>query len=141
MDNSSSEPSDKPDSKITSINDFPSVLKEFFSNLSIDVEKNKWTARCGFCSSSITDSYKTTSNFQKHLKNRHQGQFNEWKNNSKQSANDTNQGVGTRTRKSRYSPTSARKSPVTPQDEYSSQPTLDSCKTRYFHDFIKKCFF
>ena len=39
MDNSSSEPSDKPDSNITSINDFPSVIKEFFSNLSIDVEK------------------------------------------------------------------------------------------------------
>jgi hypothetical protein len=80
------------DSIITISNDdHPFVVKEFFLNVSINVEKNKWTAKCKFCSLSITDTHKTTSNFLKHLKNKHRSKFDEWKNNKNQSTNDTDQ--------------------------------------------------
>jgi len=59
----------------------PPVVKEFFSSLCISMEKNKWTSQCKICSLSISDTYKTTSNFLKHLKNKHQVMFDEWKNN------------------------------------------------------------
>ena len=76
---------------INTNNEFPPVIKEFFLNLSINVEKNKWTATCRFCFSSMTDTYKTTSNFLKHLKVKHETKFNEWKSNRTQSTDDTNQ--------------------------------------------------
>jgi hypothetical protein len=69
----------------------PPVIKEFFSNLSLNTEKNRWSSKCKTCSLSITDTYKTTSNFLKHLKNKHQTIFDEWKNNQDQSMKDKNQ--------------------------------------------------
>jgi hypothetical protein len=69
----------------------PPVIKEFFSHLCLNVEKNRWSSKCKICSSSITDTYKTTSNFLKHLKNKHQPMFIEWKNNQDQSKEDKNQ--------------------------------------------------
>ena len=70
---------------------YPPVIKEFFSSLYLDVEKNKWSSKCETCSLTITDTYKTTSNFLKHLKNKHQRMFNEWKNTNDQSPKDNNQ--------------------------------------------------
>ena len=70
---------------------YPPVIKEFFSSLYLDLEKNKWSSKCKTCSLSITDTYKTTSNFLKHLKNKHQRMFDEWKNTNDQSAKDNNQ--------------------------------------------------
>ena len=69
----------------------PAVIKEFFSNLCLNVERNRWSSKCKICSLSITDTYKTTSNFLKHLKNKHQPMFAEWKNNQDQSVKDKNQ--------------------------------------------------
>jgi len=70
----------------------PPVLKEFFSNLCLNMEKNRWSSKCKNCSISISDTYKTTSNFLKHLKNKHQPIFDEWKsNNNNQLERDTNQ--------------------------------------------------
>ncbi len=40
---------------IIDINDYPTVIKEFFVNVLINIEKNKWTAKCKFCSLSIRD--------------------------------------------------------------------------------------
>jgi hypothetical protein len=76
---------------IIDINDYPTVIKEFFVNVLINIEKNKWTAKCKFCSLSISDTYKTASNFFKHLKNKHKNKFDEWKNSKTQSSNDTDQ--------------------------------------------------
>ena len=75
-------PKNNSDLAIVTIRDdvqCPSVVKEFFSYLSIDVEKNRWTSRCKMCSSSISDTYKTTSNFLKYLKLKHQVMFEKWK--------------------------------------------------------------
>lgn len=69
----------------------PPVVKEFFSSLTINTGKNRWTAKCKNCSLSITDTYKTTSNFLKHLKNKHQSMFDEWKKNQDQCVKDKNQ--------------------------------------------------
>jgi hypothetical protein len=69
----------------------PPVIKEFFSNLCLNMEKNRWSSKCKICSLSIADTYKTTSNFLKHLKNKHQQIFDEWKNNQDQSIKDKNQ--------------------------------------------------
>ena len=65
------------DSTLTIVNDdSPLVVKEFFLNLCVNIEKNRWTSKCKLCSLSISDTYKTTSNFLKHLKNKHQTMFN-----------------------------------------------------------------
>jgi type IV secretory pathway VirB6-like protein len=70
---------------------YPPVIKEFFSSLCLDMEKNRWSSKCKICSISTTDTYKTTSNFLKHLKNKHQPMFDEWKKSNDQSAKDKNQ--------------------------------------------------
>ena len=79
-------------STITIINDdCPLVLKEFFLNLSINIEKSQWTSKCKLCSTYITDTHKTTSNFIKHLRVKHQTIFNVWKDNQHKRIKDTNQ--------------------------------------------------
>jgi hypothetical protein len=70
---------------------YPPVIKEFFSSLCLDMERNRWSSKCKICSISITDTYKTTSNFLKHLKNKHQPMFDEWQKSNDQSAKDKNQ--------------------------------------------------
>ena len=67
------------------------VVKHFFSDLCTNIEKNRWSSKCKTCSSSITDTYKTTSNFLKHLKIKHQGLLDEWKTNQEQPMKDKNQ--------------------------------------------------
>ncbi|CAF1478343.1 unnamed protein product, partial [Rotaria sordida] len=57
----------------------PPVIQEFFSKLNINIEKNRWTCCCNICSLSVTDTYKTTSNFLKHIKTKHRLAFDEWK--------------------------------------------------------------
>jgi len=64
----------------------PPVLKEFFSNVCLNTEKNRWSSKCKKCSTVISDTYKTTSNFLKHLKKKHQSMLDEWKNNNNNSA-------------------------------------------------------
>ena len=58
----------------------PPVIEDLFMGLSLDLEKNRWTAKCKSCSLSITDVYRTTSNFLKHMKNRHSARYIDWKN-------------------------------------------------------------
>ncbi|CAF1360442.1 unnamed protein product [Rotaria sordida] len=58
----------------------PPVIQEFFSKLNINIEKNRWTCCCNICSLSVTDTYRTTSNFLKHIKTKHRLAFDEWKN-------------------------------------------------------------
>jgi len=70
---------------------YPIVIKEFFLNVSINIEKNRWTSKCRLCSSFVSDTYKTTSNFIKHLKIKHQTMFNVWKNNQHKNVKDKNQ--------------------------------------------------
>ena len=74
---------------ITKNDDLPIVIKEFYSRLSINIEKNKWTATCQLCSLSITDTYKTTSNFIKHLKNKYRSKYDQWKINKNQVMDET----------------------------------------------------
>ncbi|CAF1559875.1 unnamed protein product [Rotaria magnacalcarata] len=69
----------------------PPVIKEFFSKLSTNIEKNRWTGSCNVCSLSITDTYKTTSNFLKHLKIKHRLIFDKWKSKQDQVVQETNQ--------------------------------------------------
>ncbi|CAF1511739.1 unnamed protein product [Rotaria sordida] len=94
MASNSATPNNKTDPGFIIIHDdiqCPPVLKEFFLDLRISIEKNRWSSKCRICSTSITDSYKTTSNFLKHLKNKHQSMLDEWKNNQDQSVKDANQ--------------------------------------------------
>jgi hypothetical protein len=58
----------------------PAVIKDLFMDLSIDIETNRWTVKCRFCSISVTDVHRTTSNFLKHMKNKHAVMFIGWKN-------------------------------------------------------------
>ncbi|CAF1672594.1 unnamed protein product, partial [Rotaria magnacalcarata] len=67
------------------------VVKHFFLDLYINLEKNRWSSKCKTCSSLITDTYKTTSNFLKHLKTKHRALLDEWKNNQGQPVKDRNQ--------------------------------------------------
>jgi hypothetical protein len=60
---------------------FPTLVKEFFSNLYVDMGTNQWTSKCKLCSLAITDTYQTTSNFLKHIINKHQFMLDKWKNN------------------------------------------------------------
>ena len=94
MATNSAVPKNNPDPAIIMINDdvqCPPVVKEFFSNLCVNIEKNRWNSQCKICSLSITDTYKTTSNFLKHMKNKHRPVFDEWKNNQDPSNKDKNQ--------------------------------------------------
>jgi hypothetical protein len=59
----------------------PAVIKDLFMDLSIGIEKNRWVAKCIFCSIPVTDVHRTTSNFLKHVKNKHAVMFIDWKNN------------------------------------------------------------
>ncbi|CAF3223367.1 unnamed protein product [Rotaria sp. Silwood2] len=84
MATNSAVPEDNSDANTIIICDdahYPPVIKYFFSNLCIDVEKNRWSAKCNNCSANVNDTYKTTSNFIKHLKNKHQPMHEEWKKN------------------------------------------------------------
>jgi hypothetical protein len=69
----------------------PPVIKDLFIGLSTNIEKNRWTAKCKVCSLSVTDVYKTTSNFLKHMKNKHTTMFFDWKNKQSQPTVDKNQ--------------------------------------------------
>lgn len=94
MATNSAVPKNNPDPTVITILDdaqCPPVIKEFFSCLCVDIEKNRWTSKCRICSISITDTHKTTSNFLKHLKNKHQSNFDEWKINQDQCTKDKNQ--------------------------------------------------
>ncbi|CAF3413845.1 unnamed protein product, partial [Rotaria sp. Silwood2] len=67
---------------ITTLNDDvngPPVIKNFFSKLSTNIEQNRWTCTCNICSLSVADTYKTTSNFLKHMKIKHRLIFDKWK--------------------------------------------------------------
>lgn len=66
-------------------------LLNFFSDLYINFAKNRWSSKCKTCSSLITDTYKTTSNFLKHLKVKHQALLDDWKKNQEQPTKDKNQ--------------------------------------------------
>ncbi|CAF1468433.1 unnamed protein product [Adineta steineri] len=68
-----------------------SLVKEFFSDLYITMEKNRWTAKCKKCSLPISDTLKTTSNFVKHMKNKHQHMYGEWKNTQVSSSKENDQ--------------------------------------------------
>lgn len=68
----------------------PAVIKDLFTDLSIDIEKNRWTAMCRFCSISVTDVHRTTSNFLKHVKNKHEVMFIDWKNKQSLASVDMN---------------------------------------------------
>jgi hypothetical protein len=106
---------DESDSTITIINDdYPLVIKEFFLNLCVNIETNRWTSKCRLCSTSITDTHKTTSNFIKHLKNKHQTIFNIWKNNQHKRIKDTNQ----------------------PQINNVFSPDREKCKFTYFKNVL-----
>ncbi|CAF2680436.1 unnamed protein product [Rotaria sp. Silwood2] len=69
----------------------PPVIQEFFSKLNINIEKNRWTCCCNICSLSVTDTYKTTSNFLKHIKTKHRFAFDEWKSKHDRVVNEQNQ--------------------------------------------------
>lgn len=69
----------------------PPVIKEFFSTVQIDSEKNRWTSTCKHCRTSISDTYKTTSNFLKHTKKKHLLIFNEWKRTYEERTNEKSQ--------------------------------------------------
>jgi hypothetical protein len=58
---------------------YSGIVKEFFPKLHVDMEKNQWTSKCKLCSLTISDIYQATSNFSKHLANKHQLTFDEWK--------------------------------------------------------------
>jgi hypothetical protein len=70
---------------------YPPVIKDLFVSLSTDVEKNRWSAKCKICLLSVTDVHKTTSNFLKHVKNKHAVIFTDWKTKQSQPTIDKNQ--------------------------------------------------
>ncbi|CAF1335352.1 unnamed protein product [Adineta ricciae] len=82
---------DPDDISIEDNSNYPSIIKEFFSYLKHNIEKNRWSSKCRFCPLIITDTYKTTSNFVKHVKNKHQSLYDEWKNKNAESSKDKNQ--------------------------------------------------
>ncbi|CAF4700822.1 unnamed protein product [Rotaria socialis] len=63
----------------------PPFIKEFFSKLSTNIEKNRWTGSCNVCSLSIT------SNILKRVKIKHRLIFDEWKSKQDQVVQETNQ--------------------------------------------------
>ena len=94
MASNSTTPKNKSNSSFITMQDdiqCPSVIKEFYSDLCINMEKKRWSSKCKNCRLIITDSYKTTSNFLKHLKNKHQHIFDQWKNDQDQSIIPENQ--------------------------------------------------
>ncbi|CAF3348248.1 unnamed protein product, partial [Rotaria socialis] len=83
-----STPSKDESESIIVINDDangPPVVKEFFSKLSTNIEKTRWTGSCNVCSLSIT------SNFLKHVKIKHRLIFDKWKSKQDQVVQETNQ--------------------------------------------------
>jgi hypothetical protein len=69
----------------------PPVIKDLFVGLSIDLERNRWCAKCKICSVLVTDVYKTTSNYFKHMKKKHATMFHEWRNKHDRVAGKSNQ--------------------------------------------------
>ncbi|CAF4667929.1 unnamed protein product [Rotaria socialis] len=63
----------------------PPFIKEFFSKLSTNIEKNRWTGSCNVCSLSIT------SNILKRVKIKHRLIFDKWKSKQDQVVQETNQ--------------------------------------------------
>ncbi|CAF0941124.1 unnamed protein product [Rotaria sordida] len=54
-----------------------SVVKKFF----IDVQArkpNSWHGKCSICSQGVADTYGTTSNFVRHMKTKHENEYEEW---------------------------------------------------------------
>lgn len=80
----SSVPENNPDSITAMICDDasdPSAIKYSCSNSCINTEKYWWSAKCNSCFTCTADTYKTTSNFIEHLKNRHQSMYEDSKSN------------------------------------------------------------
>jgi len=57
MGTNSTASNNESDSTTTIINDdYPLIIKEFFLNLCVNIEKNRWTSKCRLFSSFITDT-------------------------------------------------------------------------------------
>ncbi|UJR12086.1 hypothetical protein I4U23_016264 [Adineta vaga] len=67
------------------------VINDFFSNLCLNLEKSRCSSKCKFCPLTVTDTYKTTLDFVKHLKNKHQSIYDEWKKNNDRCTKHKNQ--------------------------------------------------